>query len=454
MPDKSPDKSHVTVGGAPEGFDAAYLLDEMARSDGPVVHVARDDKRLSAMREALRFFAPQMPVIAFPGWDCLPYDRVSPNADISATRMATLAGLVHGMPKRFVLLTTLNAATQRVPARSVLQEAAFTARVGDRVDEKALRAFLVRMGFVQSPTVTEPGDYAIRGGIIDIFPPGEGGPVRLDFFGDVLDGARRFDAATQRTTEKLELVELAPVSEVILDDAAITRFRQNYRLEFGAAGTDDPLYEAVSAGRKHAGVEHWLPFFHERLETLFDYLPDATILLDDQTTPAREARWEAITDQYDARKEALNAKGRLDSVYKPAPPETLYFDDASWDTALEGRRVLQLVALPQPTGPGVIDAGGRIGRDFAPERQQESVSLFGAMAAHVQARAKAGPVIVASYSEGARERLQGLMEDSDVAGTVLINDFRDVPDAAGGVYLAVWSLEHGFEGKDGLTVIS
>ncbi|MEO1027241.1 MAG: transcription-repair coupling factor, partial [Pseudomonadota bacterium] len=234
-----PDKSHVTVGGAPEGFDAAFLLDEMARSDGPVVHVARDDKRLSAMREALRFFAPQMPVIAFPGWDCLPYDRVSPNADISATRMATLAGLVHGMPKRFVLLTTLNAATQRVPARSVLQEAAFTARVGDRVDEKALRAFLVRMGFVQSPTVTEPGDYAIRGGIIDIFPPGEGGPVRLDFFGDVLDGARRFDAATQRTTEKLELVELAPVSEVILDDAAITRFRQNYRLEFGAAGTDD-----------------------------------------------------------------------------------------------------------------------------------------------------------------------------------------------------------------------
>ena len=115
------------------------------------------------------------------------------------------------------------------------------------------------MGFSQCPTVTEPGDYAVRGGIIDIFPPGAGGPVRLDLFGDVLDGARRFDAATQRTTEKLSLVELAPVSEVILDEPAITRFRQNYRIEFGAAGTDDPLYEAVSAGRKHAGMERFCP---------------------------------------------------------------------------------------------------------------------------------------------------------------------------------------------------
>ncbi len=177
------------------------------------------------------------------------------------------------MPERFVLLTSLNAATQYLPARAVLQKAAFVAEVGQRIDEAALRDFLVRMGFSQAPTVMEPGDYAVRGGIIDIYPPGDGGPVRLDLFGDVLDGARRFDPATQRTTQKLDVVELAPVSEVILDESSILRFRQNYRIEFGAAGTDDPLYEAVSAGRKHAGVEHWLPFFHDRLETLFDYLP-------------------------------------------------------------------------------------------------------------------------------------------------------------------------------------
>ncbi|MEL7150017.1 MAG: transcription-repair coupling factor, partial [Pseudomonadota bacterium] len=446
-----PETQHITVGGAPEGYDATLTLAELEKT-GVVCHMARDDKRMRSMEDALAFFAPDIPVITFPGWDCLPYDRVSPNADISATRMATLAGLIHGMPERFILLTTLNAATQRVPARDILREAAFSARVGDRVDEAALRDFLVRMGFVQAPTVTEPGDYAIRGGIIDIFPPGEGGPVRLDFFGDVLDGARRFDPVTQRTTETLKTVELAPVSEVILDEAAITRFRQNYRLEFGAAGTDDPLYEAVSAGRKHAGVEHWLPFFHERLETLFDYLPDATVTLDDQSTAMRAARWDAVADQYDARKEAMTAKGRVDSVYKPAPPEALYFDDAAWEAAIAGHRVLHFHPLPQPTGPGVIDAGGRVGREFAPERQQESISLFGALADHVKARLEKGPVVIASYSEGARERLQGLLEDSGVSGSRLIHDIRDASDD--GLHLAVWALEHGFEGKDGLTVIS
>ncbi len=446
------DPKHIRVGGAPEGFDARLIIDELARAKGPVLHVARDDKRLAAMAEALAFFAPEMPVLTFPAWDCLPFDRVSPNADISAMRMAALAALAHGaMPDRFVVLTTLNAATQYVPAREVLREAAFTARVGHRVNEEVLRQFLVRMGFSQSPTVMEPGDYAIRGGIIDIYPPGEGGPVRLDFFGDVLDGARRFDPATQRTTEKLDVVELAPVSEIILDEAAVTRFRQNYRLEFGAAGSDDPLYEAVSAGRKHQGMEHWLPFFHNRLETLFDYLPGATVTLDDQLEPARISRWEGIADQYETRKLALENKSRLDSVYKPVPPGVLYLDEAAWDKAVDGVRVLQFSALPQAGGPGVIDAGGRIGRNFAPERQQENLSLFGALADHVKARLEKGPVVIASYSEGARERLSGLIEDEGLAEAIAIPNGTRIGKR--GLHLAVWALEHGFETPE-MTVIS
>ncbi|UWR93869.1 transcription-repair coupling factor [Phaeobacter inhibens] len=441
----------ITAGGAPEGFDARLILKEAASSDAPVVHVARDDKRMEATREALAFFAPDMPVISFPGWDCLPYDRVSPNADIAAARMATLAALVHQMPGQFVLLTTLNAATQRVPARQVLKDAAFVAEVDRRIDEEALRGYLTRMGFTKSPTVMEPGDFAVRGGIIDIYPPGQSGPVRLDLFGDVLDGARRFDPATQRTTEKLSVVELAPVSEVILDEAAVTRFRQNYRIEFGAAGTDDPLYEAVSAGRKYQGIEHWLPFFHERLETLFDYLPQATVTLDDQVTPARLARWDSIVDQYETRKIAMAQKGRMDTVYKPVPPGLLYLDDDAWEAAIGDHRVIQFHPLPQASGPGVIDAGGRIGRNFSPERQLESVSLFKSLADHIKARMQVGPVVVASYSEGARERLTGLIEDEGLAEVIAINDGTRIGKS--GLHLAVWALEHGFE-TDDLTVIS
>ena len=441
---------HITIAGAPEGFDANLILSEVAKS-GPVMHVARDDKRLAAMQSALAFFAPDMPVIVFPAWDCLPYDRVSPNADVSAARMATLAGLVHGMPDRFVLLTSLAAATQRLPARSLLRDAAFKARVGDRINEKALREFLVRMGFTQSPTVMEPGDYAVRGGIIDIFPPGQSGPVRLDLFGDVLDGARRFDPASQRTTEQLKMIELAPVSEVILDEQAITRFRQNYRIAFGAAGTDDPLYEAVSAGRKHAGIEHWLGFFQDNLETLFDYLPNVTVTIDDQVGPARVSRWDSIDDQYGTRMHALEQKGRMDSVYKPAEPALLYLDDSAWDAAIVDRRVLQFAPNKQATGVGVIDAGARTGRNFSPERQQESISLFGALADHIRIKLDVGPVVIASYSEGARERLMGLIEDEGLAETIQVTDFSRIGKR--GLHLAVWPLEAGFE-ADGLTVIS
>ncbi|NVJ95021.1 MAG: transcription-repair coupling factor [Marivivens sp.] len=444
-------QSHITVCGAPEGFDAKLILDEVGKSGAPVLHIARDDRRLTEMQAALAFYAPEMPVVVFPAWDCLPYDRVSPNADICAARMATLAALAHGMPKQFVLLTTLNAATQRVPARGLLKEASFTARVNSRIDEAALKQYLVRMGFTQSPTVMEAGDYAVRGGIIDIFPPGEAGPVRLDLFGDVLDSARRFDPASQRTTEKLDVVELAPVSEVILDEAAITRFRQNYRIEFGAAGTDDPLYEAISAGRKHAGAEHWLGFFHDHLETLFDYVPTATVTLDDQVTPTRLARWTMIEDAYDTRMFALKQKGRMDSVYKPAPPALMYLDDPTWEAVTADRRVLQFTPLKQSTGLGVIDAGGRIGRDFAPERQQENVNLFKALMLHVKARSSEGPVVVASYSEGARERLMGLLEDEGAGEVIPVQNFSRVGKS--GLHLAIWPLEKGFETK-GLTVIS
>ena len=443
--------SQIKVGGAPEGFDARLILREIEKSSGPVLHIARDDKRLNAMVEALRFFAPDMPVMIFPAWDCLPYDRVSPNADISATRMATLAALIHGMPSKYLLLTTLNAAMQKIPARDVVGQASFRADVGRRIDEKALREFLVRMGFTQAPTVLEPGDYAIRGGIIDIYAPGELGPVRLDLFGDVLDGARRFDPANQRTTEKLTSIELAPVSEVILDEPAITRFRQNYRIEFGAARTDDPLYEAVSAGRKHQGIEHWLPFFHADLETIFDYIPNATITVDDQSTPTRLARWDTIEDQYETRKHAMGQKNRVDTVYKPIPPALLYLDDTAWESKIAARRVLNFHPLAQASGPNVIDAGGRIGRNFAPERQQENISLFSALASHIKQKLDKGPVVIASYSEGARERLTGLIEDEGLAEVIPIMNGTRIGKR--GLHLAVWALDHGFETPD-LTVIS
>jgi len=440
---------HVTISGTPEGFDAQILARELERTDAPVIFVARDDKRLAAMEQALDVTRPDLARLVFPAWDCLPFDRSSPNPDLSAARMATLAALARdAVPARMILLTTLNAFLQKVPARAVLQQASFVAEVGGRVDEEGLRAFLVRMGFVQAPTVTEPGDYAVRGGIIDVYSPGEAGPVRLDLFGDVLDGARRFDPVTQRTTEKLDRVELAPVSEVILDEAAIRRFRQNYRIEFGAAGTDDPLYEAVSAGRKHAGMEHWLPYFHETLETLSAYLPTASVIFDDQVRAAEDARWDGIQDQYETRRHAMTQKGRIDTVYKPVPPEALYLSPEATQEALATRRVVHLSVLPQATGAGVTDAGARIGRSFAPERQSNDTNLFEVLARHIRDKRREAQVVIASWSEGARERLAGLLADQEIADAMPIARLSDVPEGVGGTFLLVWALDQGFEGRD------
>ena len=440
----------VIVGGAPEGFDARLVADLVERAGGPVIHVARDDARAAAMAEALAVFAPSLPVLQFPAWDCLPYDRVSPNPEIAAARMATLAALADGFDRPAIVLTTLNAATQKVPAREVVAGASFTAVAGFQVDVSGLVAWLSRMGFNRASTVIEPGDFAVRGGLIDIFPPGHANPVRLDFFGDVLESARRFDAETQRTVEKVDRVELAPASEVILDEASITRFRTRYREIFGPARLDDPLYASVSQGRKHQGMEHWVALFHDHLETLFDYLPGAPVTLDHQVAEACKARLDMVADHYEARREAAETAARGDVPYRPCPPEMLYLDEAAWEAALAPRPTRAFSPSKLPLGPGVIDAGGRIGRSFAPERQQEGVNLFTALVEHVGTRCRAGPVVIASYSEGARERMGLLLADHGLEGARVAKTWRDVKP---GVNLMVWGLEQGFEG-DGVTVIS
>ena len=443
----------INLSGVPEGFDAHVLTKYISKHDTSVAYIARDDKRLEALRSALRFFDSQLPVFSFPAWDCLPYDRVSPNSEVAAARMATLAALSSGFDKPFIILTTLAAITQYVPKRNIVCDNSFIATVGRTVSDKKLRSYFTRMGFVQTPTVTEPGDYAIRGGIIDVFPPGESGPVRMDMFGDELESARRFDPITQRTIEKLSRIEFAPVTEVILDEESVARFRNNYRTEFGSAGLDDPLYEAISAGRKHQGFEHWAPYFHDGMETLFDYLPEATIFSDESIFQIHDSRWDSIVDQYEARLDALKSKARLDTIYKPISPDMLYISPDVLSHILKNREQRKLLVLPQPTGPNALDMGGRLGRSFAPERQNEETSLFEGLAEHIAEKRKKSSVLITTFSEGARERLSGLLSDQGVLGISNGKLWSDINQSIGNLSLVVWPLDQGFEAP-GLTVIS
>src|SRR5262249_21005197 len=270
--------------------------------------VCRDGSRMAALSRAMAFFAPEIELIEFPAWDCLPYDRVSPHSGLVAERMAALFQLARGKrPDRpgrpAVVLTTVNAALQRVPARSLVAGQALSAAPGNLLRMDDVVRWLDLNGFLRASTVREPGDYAVRGGIVDLFAPGMELPVRLDFFGDTLESIRSFDPQTQRTAGQLRALDLVPVAEFQLTAETIARFRRGHLAAFGAARPDDLLYEAVSEGRRHPGMEHWLPLFHDRLETLFDYLPGAPVVLEPLAEDAASERLAQISDYYDARRQ-------------------------------------------------------------------------------------------------------------------------------------------------------
>jgi transcription-repair coupling factor (superfamily II helicase) len=442
--------------GAPEGRDALATVQMAMAADQGLLVVARDMHRLAFLQQAAAFFAPGLPVLALPEWDCLPYDRVSPSQDLLARRMSVLAEIAGGVKAPFVVITTVNAALQRVPTRSFLSNNAFRGEKGKRLDSAALQAFLVRSGYNRTGTVMEPGEYAVRGGIIDLFPPGADEPLRLDLFGDVLDNIRRFDPLSQLSGGREERVDLVPVSEISLDPASIARFRASYRELFGAVNDSDPLYGAVSEGRKHFGMEHWLPLFHERLETLFDYLPKAAVVLDHLVGAAHDERLSAIRDHYESRQAALTS-GLADSggSYKPLPPDRLFLDAAAWDAALESRPVFDLDPFVVPEERNrVVDLGGRQGRSFAPERTQ-NLNVLEALRGHVTERQASGRrIAVACFSAGSRDRLQIMLADHGIQAVRPVDSFAELNAApARTVTMPLLPLEHGFE-TDALSVIS
>ena len=452
--------ARLLVGGAPEGQDARILaaLAERAGAAG-VLHVALDDARTARLGEALAFFAPELEVLHLPAWDCLPYDRVSPNGEIVAARIDALTRLMERNERSapLVVLTSVNGLVQKVPPRSAFRNATFTTKIGDRVDLEALQKYLAQNGYTRAQTVREPGEFAVRGGIIDLFPPGTAEPLRLDLFGDELEGVRAFDPMSQRTTEKRPGVTLKPVSEVFLDEAGIARFRSGYRELFGAVNDDDPLYEAVSAGRKQAGMEHWLPLFHDRLDTLLDYMPRAMVSLDHQVEEARDSRLVQVEDFYQSRATMMSVDKKAGQpVYKPVPTGMLFLDKSGWDAVLGTTAVVQLQPFGTPPGiKGTMDAGGRLGHDFAAERARPDVNVFDAVRDFIEnLRADGRKVLVAGYSAGSRDRLLSVLADHGIQGLEPAESMEEVRRFDRHVTaMVVLGIEHGFAAPD-LAVIT
>jgi len=184
----------ITAAGLPEGLDAMIFTRAVRKTAKTALFVARDDSRASSFLAACRFFAPDIPAISLPAWDCLPFDRVSPSRLMASRRSSALYTLTQIDPnKPFIIVSTVSAVTQKVPPRAQISKAGFRAVSGENLSRDSLEKYLAHNGYSRASTVIEPGDFAIRGGLIDVYSPAFDEPIRHDFFGDEVESIRHFD---------------------------------------------------------------------------------------------------------------------------------------------------------------------------------------------------------------------------------------------------------------------
>ncbi|MCW2411881.1 MULTISPECIES: transcription-repair coupling factor [unclassified Sphingobium] len=436
-------KAPLTLSGVPAGFLPVLLADLARAAKERACFIAADGQMADAIAQTVHYFAPELEVVSIPAWDCLPYDRASPSLRAASERLAGLHAL-QGKPNGpQLVITTVNAVTQKTLTPFRIRQMVARLAPNERIAIDRLVSLLQSNGYVRTDTVHDAGEYAVRGGIVDLYPSGEPGPLRLDFFGDEIETLRRFDPATQRTTGAVDGFMLLPASEALLDEESIKRFRSRYREMFGATATGDPLYQAVSDGRRLAGMEHWLPLFEDRLVPLAEHLPEGTLWIrEGGTAGAAEARFEAIRDYHANRTTAAAASP---GSYRPLQPDQLYLTADQWAQSIEALPIHLTSSFHEPESAQVLDFGVDSARDFAPERAQGG-NVYEAVAKHLeQSQRKGRKRIIASYSIGARERLKGLLEDHGVRGVTLVDSWQEALGAPPGrVALAVLPLDHGF----------
>ena len=454
--------------GVPFGMSAAVLAALYERYRSPLLFVAADERALNETLEALSFFSPSVERLRYPPWDCQPYDRVSPSREQVAARLACLdrlsqdvftQGSAETSAPAFVL-TTLAAVLQRaVPKDFVADNPSLVVREGQVFERDTFSAAVVRNGYAREEVVRRAGDFALRGSLVDIFPPDEPQPIRIDLDGDKVASVKRFDAITQRSGEAIGQVRLLQASEVPLSSEDWRAFRARYRQRFGVDfATRDPFFAAAEREQPSSGFEHLLPLFFERMHTLADHLPAETLLvLGQETREACKLRLETIADHAQARlslleeakkahkKEAGEESGNLRAVL---PPETLYLSEQEWQQFAHKtfRATVRLHRAPElaPTASlegclPSLDCGGRPCPDFALALRQER--LYEDLRTRVQRKRH----VFAAHPETALVRLATRLRENAVP-LEPTRDYAVLTQAGEGVPGAVaLSLRQGFD---------
>ncbi|MGR4001165.1 MAG: transcription-repair coupling factor [Alphaproteobacteria bacterium] len=429
--------------------ESLRVRERAGEGDGCAVLVVSDRISLERAYSVIMFCAPDLRVARFPAWDCRPYDRMSPSSEVLALRLdclARLSRLSHlarlaeegdeSAPQ--LVITTVAGVMQRLPAPSWFAGRTRVVRVGDGLGPEALQSLLEASGYQRSDMVTQAGEYAVRGGLLDVFSPSFSRPLRLDFFGDTLEHMRPFDPLTQRTGSEADGVEslsILPASEFVCDSDSISRFRLAWRKTFGALATGDALYGRVSEGHTDASWIHYLPLFHDCLALLSDYVPRADFVIESDCAAMASLREEEVTRGFEARRLSLEAKGEGEGgvVWRPLPAEVLY---PRWEELMEAiadkGRIVPVSEEGATSGPAP---------DFAQARVQGQ--LFARLGEFLQ-EMRERRVLICAMSESAYAHLKNILERNigEVRDISSLSQLRNL--ATDEIGLAQLPLAHGF----------
>jgi len=446
-----------TFSSVAKGYEAFLVADFAQKSSADIIYIAPDGIELNQIASLLEYICPNTKILRFPAWDTVPYDRVSPNSSVVATRIDCLSELaLQPSPKQpRIIITSVGAILQKLPPAKIFLNSSLEVLVGNRLKFNDFLHYLSINGYTRTSQVYEAGEYAVRGDIIDIFPVGTEEPLRIDLFDDEIERIRKFDAMSQRTTTELQSYQFKVMSEVILDANSIKTFRSKYREAFGVNFSGDEIYEAVSNGQKYIGLENWLPFFYEdSLPTLFDYLPAANIIISDNVTDAAKAKAESIIDYYQARLEALQIKSNTEiETYRPISPELLYLTETELAHILAIRQASTITSLNLPSTDTVVDCQTIPMRNFSSAKNIAAGQVYSELKSFLTENQKLKRII-ACYSEGSRERLFSLMNEYTIKDIVFADSWEEAfRKSQTKITMAIMPLEHGFR-TDRLCLIS
>ncbi len=318
----------------------AVALAELARShDGLVLAVTRDTHAAQSLQHDLRVLAEDLPVLHFPDWETLPYDLFSPHPDIVSQRVAALYRLP--ATRRGVLVVPVSSLMQRLPPASWIASNALDLRKGQKLDMDVEKRRLEASGYRNVPQVLDPGDFAVRGALLDLFPMGSDVPFRIELFDDVIDTLRSFDPETQRSDHPVDSVRLLPAREFPLDLASTRRVREKLSERFDFDPRRCPLYQDLKEGGTPAGIEYYLPLFFEQTASLFDHLgPDTLAVVGDGVAAASAAFWAQTTDRWEQR--------RHDTERPILPPDEIFLAPDALRAQLNQKLRIEVCAPGHP----------------------------------------------------------------------------------------------------------